>query len=66
MPANWLRRHWGALLLVTLVAAGLILATWHARDLAVFLEKGEAIADRPDGHTWWYRRDPARWNDEGS
>lgn len=47
MLASWLRRHWGALLLVTLVAAGLILATWHARDLAVFLEKGEAIADRP-------------------
>ena len=45
--AHWLRRHWGALLLVTLVVLGLVLATWHARDLTVLLERGDAIADRP-------------------
>ncbi|TVP81741.1 VTT domain-containing protein [Thioalkalivibrio sp.] len=45
--ANWLHRHWGVLLLLTLVAVGLVLATWHARDLTVLLEKGEQIADRP-------------------
>jgi len=45
--ASWLHRHWGALLLLTLAVTGLVLATWHARDLTVLLEKGDAIADRP-------------------
>lgn len=44
---TWLRRHWGLLLLVTLVLAGLLLAWWHTRDLAVLLALGNRIADHP-------------------
>lgn len=40
MLARWLRRHSGTLLLVTLVILGLVLATSHARDLAVFPGEG--------------------------
>lgn len=44
---SWLHRHGGTLLLLTLVVLGLVLATWHAPDLTVLLEKGDAIADQP-------------------
>jgi uncharacterized membrane protein YdjX (TVP38/TMEM64 family) len=44
---TWLRRHWGLLLLLTLVLTGLLLAWWHARDLAVLLAWGNRIADHP-------------------
>lgn len=46
-PMSWLRQHWRVLLLLVLVVVGLILATWHARDLSVLLERGDQIADRP-------------------
>jgi uncharacterized membrane protein YdjX (TVP38/TMEM64 family) len=47
LVGTWLRRHWGLLLLVTLVLTGLLLAWWHARDLAVLLAWGNRIADHP-------------------
>ncbi len=45
--AGWLRRHWAGLLLGVLILAGLVLASWHTRELAQFLEWGERIADLP-------------------
>lgn len=44
---GWLRRHWGGLLLVLLIVAGLVFASWHTRELAQFLAWGERIADLP-------------------
>ena len=45
--AGWLRRHWAGLLLGLLIVAGLVLASWHTRELAQFLEWGDRIADLP-------------------
>jgi uncharacterized membrane protein YdjX (TVP38/TMEM64 family) len=45
--AHWLRRHWASLLLGVLMLAGLVLASWHTRELAQFLEWGDRIADLP-------------------
>lgn len=45
--ARWLRRHWAGLLLGLLIVAGLVLASWHTRELAQFLEWGERVADLP-------------------
>jgi len=45
--ASWLRRHWAGLLLGLLIVAGLVLASWHTRELAQFLEWGDRIADLP-------------------
>jgi uncharacterized membrane protein YdjX (TVP38/TMEM64 family) len=43
----WLRRHWAGLLLGLLIVSGLVLASWHTRELAQFLEWGDRIADLP-------------------
>jgi len=45
--AGWLRRHWAGLLLGLLIVAGLVLTSWHTRELAQFLEWGDRIADLP-------------------
>ncbi|TVP89119.1 MAG: DedA family protein [Thioalkalivibrio sp.] len=45
--ATLLRRHWGGLLLATLVILGLVLANWHTRELTQLLEWGDRIADLP-------------------
>ncbi|AHE98405.1 TVP38/TMEM64 family protein [Thioalkalivibrio paradoxus] len=42
-----LGRHWRGLVLLALVVTGLVLASWYSRDLAVFLEWGDRIADQP-------------------
>lgn len=44
---DWLRRHWAGLLLGLLILAGLVLASWHTRELAQFIDWGERIADLP-------------------
>ena len=45
--AGWLRDHWAGLLLGVLIVTGIVLASWHTRELAQFLEWGDRIADLP-------------------
>ena len=44
---QFLRHHWRGLVLGSLVASGLLLASRYGQDLAAFLEWGNRIADQP-------------------